>query len=415
MSGSEGRLSGLALDPEVVASLEAVLPRMAERTVAAVIAEVPAYADPFSGQLGPNIEKAVQNALGAFLRLAIRAENTDSAPSLSPALDGAYELGRGEARNGRSIDVAALGVPGRRQGGLARVVRDRRQRRAGSQDRRPVRRAGVRVHRRTVGIQRVRACRRAGHRGPGPAALSRSLSPLSCSPASRPRRCRPARSARIGLPRRPLPRCCCPPPAAADWRPSSAPKSCRPPRTCRAWMPRSRGRCMLVPDMDGARRPLLLSALRAAALSSAPRALGFWRGPPTSAAVRARSLRAEGTTVLDTDEHLVEIVLGADPDAAARPAPACAGTVARAARQHRRAPHGDAASLAAAPGPARRRRGRPVRPPADRALPDEPAARLCTATGSTIRRPCWSSLWRWGFRAPSARQSVLRKVGRRAG
>jgi hypothetical protein len=42
MSGSEGRLSGLALDPEVVASLEAVLPRMAERTVAAVIAEVPA-------------------------------------------------------------------------------------------------------------------------------------------------------------------------------------------------------------------------------------------------------------------------------------------------------------------------------------------------------------------------------------
>ncbi len=105
MSGSEGRLSGLALDPEVVASLEAVLPRMAERTVAAIIAEVPAYADPFSGRMGPNIENAVQNALGAFLRLAIRAENTDSAPSLSPALDGAYELGRGEARNGRSIDV----------------------------------------------------------------------------------------------------------------------------------------------------------------------------------------------------------------------------------------------------------------------------------------------------------------------
>jgi hypothetical protein len=102
---STDRFTGLALDADTVDSLEAVLPRMAERTVAAVIAEVPAYTDPFSGRMGQNIENAVQTALGAFLRLATRAQDSDPGPPLSPALDGAYELGRGEARSGRSIDA----------------------------------------------------------------------------------------------------------------------------------------------------------------------------------------------------------------------------------------------------------------------------------------------------------------------
>ncbi len=39
------------------------------------------------------------------MRLATRAEDSDPGRQLSPALDGAYELGRGEARNGRSIDA----------------------------------------------------------------------------------------------------------------------------------------------------------------------------------------------------------------------------------------------------------------------------------------------------------------------
>ncbi len=89
----------------MVLALQAVLPRMAERTVAAVTVEVPSYADAFSGRMGQNIENAVQMALGAFLRLAIRTEGTDAETQLSPALDGAYELGRGEARNGRSVDA----------------------------------------------------------------------------------------------------------------------------------------------------------------------------------------------------------------------------------------------------------------------------------------------------------------------
>jgi hypothetical protein len=105
LSDSAPRFTGLDLDDDVVAALEAVLPRMAERTVSAVTVEVPSYTDTFSGRMGQNIENAVQMALGAFLRLAVRAQDSDPAVTLSPALDGAYELGRGEARQGRSMDA----------------------------------------------------------------------------------------------------------------------------------------------------------------------------------------------------------------------------------------------------------------------------------------------------------------------
>ncbi|MFY2862094.1 PucR family transcriptional regulator [Mycobacterium sp. THU-M104] len=105
MSEPSLRLSGLQFDEPVVRALEAILPAMAERTVTAITVEVPSYADAFSGPMGQNIENAVQTSLGAFLRLATRAKDSDHGPPLSPALDGAYELGRGEARQGRSIDA----------------------------------------------------------------------------------------------------------------------------------------------------------------------------------------------------------------------------------------------------------------------------------------------------------------------
>jgi hypothetical protein len=95
----------LDLEPTIVAALEDVLPSMAERAVAAIVAEVPAYTDPFRGRMGQNIENAVQASLGAFLRLAIRGGDSATDPSLSGALNGAYELGGGEARDGRSIDA----------------------------------------------------------------------------------------------------------------------------------------------------------------------------------------------------------------------------------------------------------------------------------------------------------------------
>jgi hypothetical protein len=100
-----GRVTGLVLNDQVVTALEAVLPAVAERTVAAVTIEVPSYADAFSGPMGQRIEGAVQMALGAFLQLAARSLDSDPGPTLSPALEGAYELGRGEARSGRSVDA----------------------------------------------------------------------------------------------------------------------------------------------------------------------------------------------------------------------------------------------------------------------------------------------------------------------
>lgn len=105
MVDAEMRFTGLDLHPEVAVALEGVLPRMAERTVAAIIAEVPAYTDPFRGRMGQNIENAVQASLGAFLRLATRGGDSATDPAVVAALDGAYELGRGEARDGRSIDA----------------------------------------------------------------------------------------------------------------------------------------------------------------------------------------------------------------------------------------------------------------------------------------------------------------------
>ena len=104
-SGDGRRVAGLALNDQMVAGLQAVLPEVAERTVAAVTVEVPSYADAFSGRMGQQIESAVQMALGAFLQLAARSQDSDPGPPLTPALDGAYDLGRGEARQGRSMDA----------------------------------------------------------------------------------------------------------------------------------------------------------------------------------------------------------------------------------------------------------------------------------------------------------------------
>lgn len=95
----------LRLPETVLSAMWSALPSVAERTVAAVVAEVPSYADAFSGTMGRNIEKAVQQALQGFLRRATEPPAPESATSIGPALDGAYSLGRGEARNGRSTDV----------------------------------------------------------------------------------------------------------------------------------------------------------------------------------------------------------------------------------------------------------------------------------------------------------------------
>jgi len=93
----------LDLGDAAVDLLRSRLPAMAEHTVRAIVVEVPAYANALAGPMGAKIQGAVQLALGGFLRLAGRPLTSDPGTPLAPARDGAYALGRGEARSGRSM------------------------------------------------------------------------------------------------------------------------------------------------------------------------------------------------------------------------------------------------------------------------------------------------------------------------
>ena len=106
MTAPEVRPTRITLDPRLLDLLRRRLPEVATHTIAAVTDEVPSYAGAFGGPMVENVENAVQMALAGFLRLAARGRVVDQAQPLSPALEGAYALGRGEARSGRS--AAAL-------------------------------------------------------------------------------------------------------------------------------------------------------------------------------------------------------------------------------------------------------------------------------------------------------------------
>jgi hypothetical protein len=96
---------GLLLPEETVAAIRLELPAVAERVVTAIIDEVPSYEDAFSGPMGETIRNAVQLALGGFLSLAAGRRGSDPRTPAAPAVEGAYQLGRGEARSGRSTDA----------------------------------------------------------------------------------------------------------------------------------------------------------------------------------------------------------------------------------------------------------------------------------------------------------------------
>ncbi|MEI7054965.1 helix-turn-helix domain-containing protein [Nocardioides sp. CCNWLW239] len=94
------------LTPEVVDSIRAVLPQVGDDVVAAIIAEVPPYQDALSGHMGETIRTAVGIALGGFLSLASGdGLPADVSAATPPALQGAYDLGRGEARSGRTMEA----------------------------------------------------------------------------------------------------------------------------------------------------------------------------------------------------------------------------------------------------------------------------------------------------------------------
>lgn len=99
----------LAFTPDQIASLRARLPRLAEKVVAAIVEEVPSYSEPFQGRMGRTIETAVALALDGFLDMAAAVESEGTATGNRPeqVFAAAYELGRGEARAGRSMDALA--------------------------------------------------------------------------------------------------------------------------------------------------------------------------------------------------------------------------------------------------------------------------------------------------------------------
>ena len=96
---------GVLLGPDVIAEMRAHLPDVADRTVAAITEEVPSYQDALSGSMGEIIRNAVQLALGGFLSLAGGRRGANPGTPAAPAVEGAYQLGRGEARNGRTTDA----------------------------------------------------------------------------------------------------------------------------------------------------------------------------------------------------------------------------------------------------------------------------------------------------------------------
>jgi PucR C-terminal helix-turn-helix domain len=93
------------LPAPVAAAIRAELPTVAEQTVHEIVVEVPSYAEEFTGRMGQVISNAVELALGGFLELASAVGGADASTPIEPAKAGAYELGRGEARSGRSMDA----------------------------------------------------------------------------------------------------------------------------------------------------------------------------------------------------------------------------------------------------------------------------------------------------------------------
>ncbi|MDQ3320239.1 MAG: helix-turn-helix domain-containing protein, partial [Actinomycetota bacterium] len=88
------------LDPAVATALRPGLPALVDDVVEAVREGVPAYRRPLEGTFGRNVRIGVEVALGGFLELV---ESGDEARL--PRRDIYVELGRGELRDGRTLEA----------------------------------------------------------------------------------------------------------------------------------------------------------------------------------------------------------------------------------------------------------------------------------------------------------------------
>lgn len=98
----------LRLPPALAEELVAHLPVLADEVLAAIAREVPAYARPLEGAFGAGVRLGVQQGLARFLSLAGEEPGNDEGRA-SRGRELYAELGRGEARVGRSLD-ALLGA-----------------------------------------------------------------------------------------------------------------------------------------------------------------------------------------------------------------------------------------------------------------------------------------------------------------
>lgn len=94
------------LDAATYERMRSALAAVADDSVAAIIEEVPSYRGPFTGLRGQRIREAVQLALDVFLNVAMRSVGGDqTATATARVKSEAYDLGRGEARAGRPMDA----------------------------------------------------------------------------------------------------------------------------------------------------------------------------------------------------------------------------------------------------------------------------------------------------------------------
>lgn len=100
-----GRTAVLDLGESLIAALRAQLTDVAAATLPAVVAEVPAYRDAFGDREQQNLAAAVALALKGLVNVAARGPGSDGGAPLTPALSAAYDLGRGEARSGRTMEA----------------------------------------------------------------------------------------------------------------------------------------------------------------------------------------------------------------------------------------------------------------------------------------------------------------------
>ncbi|HVK34629.1 MAG TPA: helix-turn-helix domain-containing protein [Microlunatus sp.] len=105
LEGPPGGQDTFRIDDRVLRALREGLSSVASQTIAAVMAEVPGYRVGFRGPMGESIQAAVQMAIGGFLKLAGGSSDVDPSTPKRTTLEGAYALGRGEARAGRSMDA----------------------------------------------------------------------------------------------------------------------------------------------------------------------------------------------------------------------------------------------------------------------------------------------------------------------